>query len=587
LGSVLAAIAAATLLAEPAAAATKMRTAPGEPGPQVGVIVGYETADRAERAVRRAGGTVGAALGLVDSFAATVPANRLDAVRAAPGVAAVTPDGRVTMTGKHWLTDAQSTPISNVTRMIGAQDVWTKKDASGRTVTGKGVGVAVIDSGIVPAKGLADPARVVNGPDLSFESTQANLRYLDTFGHGTHMAGIIGGRDPEVVAGKEAADPTRFVGVAPDATLVSLKVAATDGAVDVSQVIAAIDWVVAHRNDPGLNIRVLNLSFGTDSVQDPLLDPLSHAVEAAWRKGIVVVVAVGNDGPTRTQVSMPAANKFVLAVGAADHVGTEPKADDVVASFSTRGSTTRGPDLVAPGRSIISLRTPNSYIDTMYPTGLLPSTTDPAQRYFKGSGTSQATAVVSGAAALLLQARPTLTPDQVKRIMMTTADAMPNADAIGRGAGQLNVRNALAAPTPTTAQSFSASTGLGTLEAARGSAHVADPDTGTQLAGETDIMGRAWNKSTWAPACTGGTTWTGGTWNGRAWAGGSWTGSSWTTRTWASTTWTGTNWAGRAWMSTAAATTWTGRTWSARTWSGRTWSGRTWSGGYWSGAIWE
>jgi serine protease AprX len=586
LASVLAAIMATALLAQPAAA-TAIRSEPADPGPQVGVIVGYETADQAERAVRRAGGTVGARLGLVDSFAATVPANRLDAVRESPGVAAVTPDGRVTMTGKTWMADAENTSISTVTRMIGAQDAWGKKDASGRPVTGKGVGVAVIDSGIVPAKGLADPARVVNGPDLSLEAPQANLRHLDTFGHGTHMAGIIGGRDPDVVAGKEAADPAKFVGVAPDATLVNVKVAATDGAVDVSQVIAAIDWVVAHRNDAGLNIRVLNLSFGTDSVQDPRLDPLSHAVEAAWRKGIVVVVAVGNDGPTRTQVSMPAANRFVLAVGAADHLGTESRSDDVVAAFSTRGSATRGPDLVAPGRSIISLRTPNSYIDSNYPTGMLPSTLDPAQRYFKGSGTSQATAVVSGAAALLLQARPTLSPDQVKRILMTTADAMPNADAIGRGSGQLNVKKALAAPTPTTTQSFPASTGQGSLEAARGSAHVGDPDTGTQLTGETDIMGRAWNKSTWATACTGVTTWTGGTWNARAWAGGSWTGSSWTTRTWASTTWTGTNWAGRAWMSTSATTTWTGRTWSARTWSGRTWSGRTWSGGYWSGAIWE
>jgi serine protease AprX len=172
LGAVLAGIAATVLLAQPAAA-TAIRSEPGDPGPQVGVIVGYETADEAERAVRRAGGTVGARLELVDSFAATVPANRLDAVRESPGVAAVTPDGRVTMTGKTWLADAGNTSISNVTRMIGAQDVWSKKDASGRAVTGKGVGVAVIDSGIVPAKGLADGTRIVNGPDLSLEAPQA------------------------------------------------------------------------------------------------------------------------------------------------------------------------------------------------------------------------------------------------------------------------------------------------------------------------------------------------------------------------------------------------------------------------------
>jgi serine protease AprX len=600
--SVLCAVAAVVLLAQPAAA-TAATNATAEAGTRsvdmrsgaaIGVIVGYGGTDpaAAELAVRRAGGTVGARLGLVDSFAATVPADGVDTLRAAPGVTSVTPDGQVRMAGRNWLADAESTTIANVTRMIGAQDVWTKKDAAGRTVTGKGVGVAIIDSGIVPAKGLADAARVVNGPDLSFESVQPNLRHLDTFGHGTHMAGIIGGRDPEVAPGKEVTtDPAKFVGVAPDTTLVNVKVAATDGAVDVSQVIAAIDWVVSHRNDPGLNIRVLNLSFGTDSVQDPRLDPLSHAVEAAWRKGIVVVVAVGNDGPTRSQVAMPAANKYVIAVGAADHVGTEPKGDDVVAAFSTRGSTTRAADLLAPGRSIVSLRTPNSFIDSSYPSGLIPATTDPTQRFFKGSGTSQATAVVSGAVALLLQARPTLSPDEVKRLLVTTTDAMPKADAIGRGAGQLNIKNALGAPSPGLAatQIFPASTGLGTLEAARGSAHVADPFTGTELTGEKDIMGQAWNKSSWAVSCAAGSAWTGGNWNSRTWSGGSWSGTSWSARTWSTGAWSGNNWTGSNWMTyTATGTTvWDGRTWSARTWSGRTWSGRTWSGGYWSGAIWE
>lgn len=526
--------------------------------------------------------------------AATVPANRVDGVRSAPGVSAVTPDGRVTMQGKVWQADAESTTMVGVTTMTGARSVWAKKDAAGRTVTGKGIGVALIDSGIVPAKGLADPARVVNGPDLSLESTDANLRHLDTFGHGTHMAGIIAGRDPEVAAGKEASDdPTKFVGIAPDATLVNVKVAAADGAVDVSQVIAAIDWVVAHRNDPGLNIRVLNLSFGTDSVQDARLDPLSHAVEAAWRKGIVVVVAVGNDGPTRTTVAMPAANPYVIAVGGADHKGTDSKADDVVAAFSTRGNATRGPDLVAPGRSITSLRTPNSYIDTNYPGGLVTASWDPTLRFFKGSGTSQATAVVSGAAALLLQARPTLTPDEVKRLLVSTVDAMPAADPVGRGAGQLNIGKAIGAAAPGTAatQTFPSSTGLGSLEAARGTAHVADPATGIELTGEKDIMGRAWTVTQWAPSCTASTTWTGGTYNNGAWSGAGWTGTSWTTRTWATPGWTGTNWAGRAWTTTnntsTSNPTWSGRTWSARTWSGRTWSARTWSGSYWSGAIWE
>ncbi len=155
--------------------------------------------------------------------------------------------------------------------------------------TGKGVGVALVDTGVVPVPGL-DSGNVRLGPDLSFESQAGPYRYLDTFGHGTHMAGIIVGNDPS----------TGFKGVAPGARLTSVKVGSHDGAVDVSQVIAAVDWVVKHRkDDPANPIRVLNLSYGTDGVQSYQVDPLTHAVENAWRAGIVVVVAAGNRGVAR------------------------------------------------------------------------------------------------------------------------------------------------------------------------------------------------------------------------------------------------------------------------------------------------
>jgi serine protease AprX len=310
-------------------------------------------------------------------------------------------------------------------------------------------------------------------------------------------------------------------------------------------------------------------------------------VEAAWRKGIVVVVAVGNDGANASRVSMPAANPYVLAVGAADPKGTDKRSDDTVASFSSRGSMSeRRADLVAAGRSVVSLRNPNSFIDVNYPTGLVPG--DSAGRFFRGSGTSQATAIVSGAAALLLQSRPTLKPDQVKRLLMTTAESMPAADSVARGAGQLNLDGALKAPTPNYVQTHFPSMGTGSLEQSRGSAHVTDPDTGTDLTGEQDIMGQAWDAGTWAKACTAGTTWTDGTWNGRTWAGSGWTGTSWAGRTWGSLNWQGTNWAGRTWGGrTWADVQWDGRTWGGRTWGGRTWAGRTWGGDYWASSSWS
>jgi serine protease AprX len=323
---------------------------------------------------------------------------------------------------------------------------------------------------------------------------------------------------------------------------------------------------------------VLNLSFGTDSIQDERLDPLSHAVEAAWRNGIVVVVAAGNDGAAYTAMNMPAVNPYVLAVGASDSNGTDGKADDLLAAFSTGGNATRHPDLLAPGRSIASLRVPNSYIDSNYPTGLI--ATDAYQRYFRGSGTSQATAVVSGAAALLLQQRPGLTPDQVKKLLTSTATRLDankaplNLNPGAQGAGELDLQKALDAPTPAGAgQAWAASTGTGSLESSRGSAFVADPTTGVELHGEQDITGQKWNGATWAPRALTGTAWSGITWNSRAWSG---------------TGFTGTNWAGSVWTYNPQVTAyWIGGAWTGRSWTGRSWTGRSWTDGYWSSAAWQ
>ena len=178
--------------------------------------------------------------------------------------------------------------VYNVARRIGATQL-----PSG--VTGDGVDVALIDTGVVAVPGLAE-AKVQIGPDFSFEEVVPDLRGRDTMGHGTHLAGIIAGRDAAWVTGDRQRRPERFLGIAPDARVISVKAGAADGAVDVTQVIAAINWVIANRNTDGRNIRVINLSFGTDGVQDYRSDPLSYAVERAWRAGIVVVVAGGNDG---------------------------------------------------------------------------------------------------------------------------------------------------------------------------------------------------------------------------------------------------------------------------------------------------
>ncbi len=418
-----------------------------------------------EQMVEDVGGDVGRHIGIIDGFTATVPEASLYRLQSMSRVHSVTRDRRVRLlhdvNGFDGLT-AGGSPY-NTRKAVKADDTWHDG------FTGKGVDVALIDSGVVPVDGLTYPGKVINGPDLSFESGSEPHRYLDTFGHGTHMAGIIAGRDAAVTeTGKRSKDDhDNFQGIAPDARILNVKVAASDGATDVSQVIAAIDWVVQHRNDAGMNIRVLNLSFGTDGTQSYMVDPLAYAAEVAWHKGIVVVVAAGNSQFGNGELNNPAYDPYVIAVGAADTKGTPfDVTDDTVPDWSARGTGARGPDFVAPGKSVVSLRAPGSHIDETHPEGRVNA------RFFKGSGTSQAAAVVSGAAAVLLQHRPNLTPDQVKALLASTATKLPAADARGQGAGLVNVRAAQKAFTPTTVQTWPKATGTGSLEKSRGSVHL-------------------------------------------------------------------------------------------------------------------
>jgi serine protease AprX len=523
-----------------------------------------------EELVERLGGRVERHVDIIDAFVASVPANGLALLTNAPGVLSVTPDSRVQLMGVIGdglgFDDASEMgTMYTVAKAIDAHALWDLG------ITGRGVDVAVIDSGVVEVPELA--GRVVYGPDLSFESQAPNLAHLDTYGHGTHMAGIIAGRDPLATGGRYR-DNRYFMGVAPDSRIVSIKVAVASGATDVSQVIAAIDWVVQHRFDNGMNIRVLNLSFGTDGTQSYLLDPLAYAAEVAWRYGIVVVVAAGNSGFGSSALNNPAYDPYVLAIGATDMRGTVDEADDVVATFSSRGDTSRRPDLVAPGNRIVSLRDHGSQLDLTHPAGRI------GDRFFRGSGTSQSAAVVSGAAALLLQQRPGLTPDQVKRLLTSTASAIPAADPLAAGAGMLDVRAAARAATPAYAQMFPLSTGTGSLELARGSVHVSDGTA--ELRGELDILGGTWDGMQWAPASMTGNTWSGGTWNGNTWSGNTWSGNTWSGNTWSGNTWSGNTWSGNTW----SGNTWSGNTWSGNTWTGNTWSGNTWSGNTWSGNTW-
>ncbi|MGE0878697.1 MAG: S8 family serine peptidase [Acidimicrobiia bacterium] len=577
--------AAAPAGAAPLTESVIVRTAPGS----------TETIENFAEAL---GATVTRELPLIDGFAARMPTTLVDTLSHHTAVVAVTADAPVrplTFTSSLGYDPTRDMgSLSAITRITGAQDLWKNG------ITGQGIDVAVIDTGVTPVAGLT--GKVIDGPDLSFDSQEPGLVHLDAYGHGTHMASIIAGNDfatgssttkcTTCLTSSIYSDTTKFVGVAPNARIVNVKVGSSDGATDVSQVIAAIDWVVQHARDPGFNMRVINLSFGTNSLQSYITDPLAFAAEAAWKKGIVVVAAAGNDGNTTIKsLTSPAYDPMILAVGADDPMGTLSTSDDVVPTFASHGLPIRPVDVIAPGTHVLGLNVPGSYVDQTFPTGLV------GTRFLRGSGTSQAAAVTSGLVALLLQKYPAATPNEIKSFLKLTATPLdaaktmrasqyPNVADLDQvlssmGAGVANVSSASATTiTAPTLPSTKEALGTGPIEVTRGNVHVAI--NGVELVGEKDIFGKAWNGAVWRPLSTAGRAWTGGTWNGSRWTGDGWTGSRWTDAAWSGTTWTGSRWSSTAWTGNR----WTGSRWTGSRWSGSRWSGSRWSGSRWSGAAW-
>jgi serine protease AprX len=327
-----------------------------------------------------------------------------------------------------------------------------------------------------------------------------------------------------------------------------------------------------------MNIRVLNLSYGTDSTQSPSVDPLAYAVENAWRAGIVVVVSSGNDGTNRSQLADPAIDPLVLAVGADDPNGTDSIGDDTVPPFAQRGTLTRHVDLIAPGVHVLGLRNPGSSADLANPGARV------GGRFFRGSGTSQAAAVVSGLAALYLQKYPAATPDQVKSALTASATAPTYVKKIFAGLGVPDVNKAIGAPLPLAAlaaQLPTGATGTGTIEGARGSSHVSNAYGA--LTGEKDIFGVAWDGSTWASASQGRSSWSGGSWRGVDWTTSGWSSSgSWDAHSWTSDDWSAHSWSAHSW----SAHSWTSNGWDAHSWTDSSWQSCSWSGSSWSNAVW-
>jgi serine protease AprX len=362
--------------------------------------------------MRGRGGRLNAKLHMIRGAAFTIPASALPALEADPEVVSVSVD--------HALNVADD--LTN--EATGVATAWN----SG--YTGAGIGVAVIDSGINdshPDLWTSDQtaSRVVYRQDFTGTATSnSSGANYDLYGHGTHVAGIIGGNG-QLSGGQ-------YEGVAPGVSLIDLRALDANGAGSDSTVIAAIQQAIALKDT--YNIRVINLSLGRGIPVSYTQDPLCQAVEAAWNAGIVVVVAAGNYGRLSINgsdgfgtITAPGNDPLVLTVGATKSNGSASRAAETKASYSSKGPTTYDhvvkPDIMAPGNAVVSLAAPGATLEAAHGTDLV-NGSDGKSDYFRLSGTSMATPVVAGAAALLLQEQSTLTPDQVKARLMKTADKM-------------------------------------------------------------------------------------------------------------------------------------------------------------------
>jgi serine protease AprX len=301
--------------------------------------------------------------------------------------------------------------ISTWTQEANAPAVWNTYGN-----TGAGVTVAVLDSGIQPSPDLSN---VVFGIDTATGQTTL----ADKGGHGTHVAGII--------AGNGKLSGGAYKGVAPGARLLSIKVTSDTGAANYSSVIRGLQWIVDNKD--AYNIRVANMSLGATATTGYANDPLNAAVEVAWLRGIVVVASAGNAGPAAGTISVPGNDPFVVTVGAFDDNQTATPSDNLVPTWTSRGPTAfdrfNKPDLAASGRRVVSLRSTGSYLDELLPDRLIGTS------YFRLSGTSMAAPVVSGVAALVIAQNPSLTPNEVKKILTRSARAMAYpATQVGAGA---------------------------------------------------------------------------------------------------------------------------------------------------------
>ncbi len=566
----LAAIAIAALAVPTPAAARPAKTASATPTHIVQLQPGVSLAEGGA-IVRAAGGRVAARLPIIHGLAANLSAAARSELRGHPAVRAVTVNAHVRTTSEVPATASDGTEpatasdgeeassVSDGTEPATASDVDEPGTASASdqtaagaavdapatgaaeatgirtsyphsvlapqawaTATGAGVGVAVIDTGV---DGSLPDFRDANGESRVVASAVTNpdaTTATDAYGHGTHVAGIIAGDGRN----RTASDPVagRYVGIAPEADLISVKVGDDHGNATILDVIYGLQFVVDHR--AAYNIRIVNLSLKSTVAESYRTDPLDAAVESAHFNGILVVAAAGNHGATPEAANFaPGNDPFALTVGAVDDQGTADRSDEVYAEWSSVGQTQDGfakPEIAAPGSQIVSTLAGGSDFATLCSGCIVDD------EYIRAGGTSMAAPMVAGVAALVFQRNPEWTPDQVKSTLVATARNLDGS------VDEVNASAAVAAETPappTTAgivPNELVDAGTGAIDYTRSSWSRSSWST----APERLIAG--WARSSWSCVCFGSADGevdpTGSSWSRSSWSRSSWSRSSWSTK---------------------------------------------------------
>ena len=426
----------------------------------------------------------------------------------------VTPDRALTLSGR---------PATGGTETTGRAALGLGAPSG----EGAGVTIAVVDTGVADVPELAGRVTHV---DVTGDGAG------DGYGHGTFVAALAAGAT---------------LGVAPGASVLDVRVGHNDGSTSLVDVMAGLQ-VVSEHPEAG----VVNLSLSTDGE----VPPLTEALEALWAMGHTVVVPAGNEGPDTNTITSPGSDPLLLTAGSLD--GT------AVATWSSRGGPAQAkPDLVAAGAHLVSAGVPGSVVWTEHPTAQRPNS------QFVGSGTSFTSALLSGAAAVVLAEHPDLFPTYVKALLRHTA-APISAPRYAAGDGSLDLAAALAQrlPGPVTSNGSGSS----------------DVHTDASSWSASSWSASSWSARQWSARQWSARQWSAADWSARQWAAEEWSARQWSARQWAADDWSARQWSARQWSAEDwSARQWSARQWTARQWTARQWTARQWTSRQWSASAWE